>query len=211
MHLTFGEFTFDSDRRQLFRGGEAIHVSPKAFAFLQLLIERRPKAVSREEIYEYLWPKTFVADSNLASLALEVRHALGDDARKPRFMRTVFGFGYAFIADAGAPSSPSRFRLFYGTTELPLPEGETILGRRTPALAREASVSREHARIVVTNEGASIEDLGSKNGTFVGGRRITTPMKLVDGDAILLGKVSLTFRAGTDPVSTMTVQRDNQT
>ena len=57
------------------------------------------------------------------------------------------------------------------------------------------TVSRRHARIVVSDGGAVLEDLGSKNGTFLKGRRLTAPVSLCDGDVIVLGQLPVTFRA----------------
>jgi len=195
--MRFGEFELDQAGRQLLRGGRPLHVSPKALALLELLVERRPAALSKAEIRDRIWPRTFVADSNLTSLVNEVRTALGDDAREPRFVRTVFGFGYAFCGDV-AERSPraSRCRLYYDGRELALAEGETIIGRAddATALVDAASVSRYHARIRVRAGHATIEDLESKNGTFVRDERLAGPCELQDGDEIRLGHVPLTFR-----------------
>ena len=207
MRWTFGDFTIDTDERRLLRRGEEAHVSPKAFAFLELIVDRRPAAVSREEIYECLWPRTFVSESNLASIAAEVRQALGDDARKPRYLRTVFGFGYAFIGEEGHEKvSPTKARLVASSGELPLIEGATTLGRDTAILSLDDAVSREHARILVSGDRVTIEDLGSKNGTHVGGKRITHPVELADGDEITVGRTRLILRTKTIPGSTVTLQ-----
>jgi len=66
-----------------------------------------------------------------------------------------------------------------------------------------ATVSRLHARIFVSDGQATIEDLGSKNGTFLRGKRLTGPVTLTDGDDILLGRVRMTFRV-LPPLSTRT-------
>ena len=88
MRLCFGDFTFDSLARQLFRGPELVHLSPKAFQLLQSLVEARPNAVSKHDLQALVWPNTFVSDANLAVLIGEIRSALGDDPRKPRLIRT---------------------------------------------------------------------------------------------------------------------------
>src|SRR6266496_4977436 len=98
--VRFGECVLDSDTRQLSVRGQAVHLSPKAFQFLELLLENRPRAVSKSEIHERLWPGTFVSDGTLASLLVEVRSAIGDSARASRFVRTVHRFGYAFSGSA---------------------------------------------------------------------------------------------------------------
>jgi DNA-binding winged helix-turn-helix (wHTH) protein len=206
MRVTFGDFTIDTDERRVMRRGEEAHVSPKALAFLELILDRRPAAVSREEIYECLWPKTFVSESNLASIAAEVRQALGDDARKPRYLRTVFGFGYAFIGEEGHESaSRAKARLVTSSGELPLIEGATTLGRDTPILSLDDAVSREHARVLVTGDRVTIEDLGSKNGTYVGGKRIAHSVDLADGDEITIGRTHIILRTKSDPGSTVTL------
>lgn len=101
MRLTFGDVTIDCERRQVVRGGGEVHLSAKAFALLELLLRQRPNAVKRQELFDRIWAGTFVSPSNLATLAQEIREALGDDARRPRFLKTIFGYGYAFIAAEG--------------------------------------------------------------------------------------------------------------
>src|SRR5258705_9711151 len=96
MHIRCGECTFDAVRRQVRRGDEPVHLSPRAFDLLALLIARRPRALSKDELLTALWPQTFVTEANLAGLIAEIRRELGEDAREPRFLRTVHGFGYAF-------------------------------------------------------------------------------------------------------------------
>jgi DNA-binding winged helix-turn-helix (wHTH) protein len=205
MRLDFGEVTIDCERRQLTRRGEEPHLSAKAFALLELLLERRPNAVKREEIFDRVWPDTFVAQSNVATLAQEIREALGDDARRPRFLKTIFAYGYAFIAEQDGASTPLPMRLIVGATHIELSKRETILGRRIAALAADPAISRDHARIVVDGHDATIEDLGSKNGTYLGGRRIDRVTELIDGDVIEIGSVKITFRAAPHADSTMTL------
>ena len=102
MKIRFGDYTLDPGSRQLSRSGSAVHLSPKAFELLKLLVERRPSAISKAELHEHIWPGTFVTDDSLSRLVAELRDALGDEARSPRFVRTLHGFGYAFAADAAA-------------------------------------------------------------------------------------------------------------
>jgi DNA-binding winged helix-turn-helix (wHTH) protein len=206
MRLRFDEFVFDTATRELRRGAGAIPLPPKTYRFLEVLLERRPEAISKDALMDLVWPDTFVSESSLARLATELREALGDDPRAPRFIRTVYGFGYAFSGDAreepyaearGGP--PARgLQLVVGTREIALVEGENILGRDHGARAHVDSTkaSRRHARIVVAGDRATIEDLGSKNGTFVRGRRLAGPEALRDGDEIVIGPVLMTFRAG---------------
>lgn len=110
MRLTFGDLAIDCERRQLMRRGGELHLSGKAFALLELLLQRRPNAVKRADIISHLWPDTFVSPSNLATLVQEIRDVLSDDARHPRFVRTIFAYGYAFVAeeDDGPPAAGAR-------------------------------------------------------------------------------------------------------
>jgi DNA-binding winged helix-turn-helix (wHTH) protein len=201
MRLAVSDWVFDSDTREVIRKGRPVPLSPKAFALLELLIRRRPKAVSKAEIHEHLWPGTFVSAANLANLVVELRSGLGDDARHPKILRTVARFGYAFAADASralekAPPAPFACRLLWGPREIALESGENLIGRDRESVVwiDDASVSRRHARIAVGEEGATIEDLGSKNGTFLRGLKIGKAATLADRDAIKIGPASMVFR-----------------
>jgi DNA-binding winged helix-turn-helix (wHTH) protein len=215
MRVVFGDCTLDSETRELLRGASAVHLSPKAFRLLELLVENRPRALSKQELQESLWPKTFVSEANLASLAAEARSAIGDRARGAKLLRTVYGFGYAFSGEtieerpAGRGASEHRFLLSRDELEIPLDPGETVLGRDRLAPGRidDGTVSRRHARLSVTGKTVAILDLGSKNGTFVNGKRVVgKPHKLSDGDEIQLGSVFLTFRAAPSEKSTETMR-----
>ena len=99
MRARFGPFVLDSASRQLLREGRGVPLSPKAFDLLILLVENRPRALTKGELHERLWPDTFVVDANLSNLVAELREALEDNAREPRFVRTVHRYGYAFAAE----------------------------------------------------------------------------------------------------------------
>jgi DNA-binding winged helix-turn-helix (wHTH) protein len=202
MQVRFGDFVLDTDTRELRRGPRPIHLSPKAFHLLELLVESRPRALSKADLQERLWPDTFVVEANLSNLVGEVRAALGDDPREPRFVRTVHGFGYAFRdapAAANATSARSRgilYRLAWEDGQATLEEGEHLLGR-DPALVLfldSPSVSRRHARLQLAGGEAVLEDLGSKNGTYVNGRKATSPVRVTEDDNIRVGRVRLTIR-----------------
>jgi DNA-binding winged helix-turn-helix (wHTH) protein len=210
MRKRFETFVFDSEVRQLLREGRPVPLSPKAFALLELLLERAPRAISKEEIQNALWPATFVSESSLTNVVAEARAALGDSARNPRLLRTVHGFGYAFCGTAFDEGTSAEagdfvpFRLVRGNRKIPLSPGENILGRDPDASVHvdHASVSRRHARISVRGSKVVLEDLASRNGTFLAGRRIDSPVELHDGDIIGLGPVTLTFQALTATGST---------
>jgi len=204
VRLALGEFTFDDDSRQLLRGQSDIHLSPKAFDLLKALIDARPRVLTKNELQQHLWPDTFVSESNLASLVAEIREALSDSARAPRFIRTAQRVGYAFCGPADpaalatASAAGSTFCWLIGDGgRLPFRIGENILGRDEDeggVRIDSPTVSRRHARITVSPTGALLEDLGSKNGTFLRGEPVATSHSLADGDEIRVGSVVLRFR-----------------
>src|SRR5262245_56160966 len=212
MRVQFGDFTLDSDTRQLRRGAIEVRISPKAFDLLTILLDTRPRALSKADLQQRLWPDAFVAESNLAGLVAEIRRAVGDDARTPRFLRTVQRFGYAFAGDVSpatsAPAVALKCWLVYRDRQWPLADGEHTLGRgQDPWAIDSDTVSRRHARILVSTGAATIEDLGSKNGTFVKNDPVMSLQPLKDGDEIRLGSVRLIFRVATGGPSTRTADR----
>jgi DNA-binding winged helix-turn-helix (wHTH) protein len=228
MLLRFGDFMLDRDRRLLERAGENVPLTRKAFDLLELLVSERPRAVSKERIRDRVWPKTVVSESTLNGLVAEVRSALCDAARATRYVRTVHGFGYAFEAEVvdvtrsgsstatAATTTPSLppparlpARLLWGERLIPLLPGENVLGRDEDVGVRidAPSVSRRHARLTVAaGEPATLEDLGSKNGTWLAGRRIAAEaVPLTNGDVVRLGRVELVFLDSKQLGSTQTV------
>jgi DNA-binding winged helix-turn-helix (wHTH) protein len=198
MLIRFGACTFDAVRRELRRGEDAAHLSPHAFELLSRLVAARPHALSKEELLSSMWPEDFVTESSLAGLVAEIRRTIGDDAREPRFLRTVHGYGYA-LSD-GEPREADEdavCRIVWGPREVSLAEGENLVGRDPAASISvdDPRVSRHHARIVVAGGAARLEDLGSKNGTWLGERRIESPEPLSDGDEIRVGPARLVFRS----------------
>jgi len=198
----FGDFTLDPETRELRSNGGDVHLSPKAFDLLVLLVANRARAVSKADLQQRLWPSTFVEETNLATLVAEIRRALGDPAAHPRFVRTIYGFGYRFVAeltaDAGGVRSDQPSVKPWLTVErrsIPLLEGANVIGRAGDAAIRlEApGISRYHARIMVAQADATLEDLDSKNGSYVNGTPVTRH-RLCDGDEIRLGATVLTFR-----------------
>lgn len=213
MRLVFGECEFDGGRRVLLRHGSVRPLSPKAFQVLELLLERRPEAVTKTELLERLWPDAFVSDASLHNVIAEIRAALGDAPRAARFIRTVARYGYAFHGDARiAPTvdtSGSALpgpRLVSGEHEWLLSEGPNLVGRGGDCSVRidSATLSRHHARIVLANGEATIEDLGSKNGTVVNGHDVKQPLVLKVNDRIQVGAVTVTYRVMAPLPSTLT-------
>jgi TolB-like protein len=113
MLYRFGDFELDLDRIELRAqgSGERIALEPQVFALLALLVDARDRMVSKDELFEKIWDGRIVTDSALASRVKSARQALGDDGRSQRFIRTVHGRGFQFVADvriaASAPPATS--------------------------------------------------------------------------------------------------------
>ena len=210
--MTFGEFRLNPATRQLLRGAAEVHLSPKAFDLLSILIVRRPEVVTKESLRDRLWPGTNVVDANLNNLASEIRSALDDDAARPRFVRTVHRIGYAFCGtvdeeateegkEATGRATEPRGWLIWNDKTIALTEGRTMLGRdpQCGVWIDAPGVSRRHASIRIAGAGAAakaqIEDLASTNGTLVDGKPINRPTELQDGQEIGIGEATLTYRS----------------
>jgi hypothetical protein len=162
--------------------------------------------LSKAQLLAELWGATNISEVTLSSLIARLRRAIGDSAKESQLIRTVHGYGYAFCGDVrpmhemstrSGVSTGAVFRLLAQDREIVLSEGENVLGRHSdcPLLLDDSDVSRHHARIVVAGDTATLEDLGSKNGTYLRGKRIAGVVRLSDGDDIQIGSLVVTFRA----------------
>jgi DNA-binding winged helix-turn-helix (wHTH) protein len=211
LRFSFHAWTLDADRRVLLHGGELASLSPKAFDLLRLLAEHHERALSKAEIHRHLWPDTFVSDGSLTILVAEIRQVLKDDADHPRFIRTVRRFGYGFCAPvvrtdvAQTAQEPRAAWVIWGDRSIGVAEGETILGRALDATIRldVPGVSRRHARISIEGANVTVEDLGSSNGTYVRGEKISGRAALGDGDELRLGPASMLIRLVSPDSSTL--------
>jgi DNA-binding winged helix-turn-helix (wHTH) protein len=219
MRVSFGPFVLDSGCRLLCRDGNQVHLSPKAYELLTLLVELRPRAVSKLEIHDRLWPGTYVTDASLTTLVAELRGALGEVGHAPTFVRNVRGYGYAFCGDARIDGVPvaappqgvaaATMWVECGEHRFPLANGENVIGRdaRAHVALDDASVSRRHARLIVDDGSARLEDLGSRNGTYARNERLVEPLEMRDGLAFRVGAITLIFRTLAVPGSTVAVAR----
>lgn len=211
--VRFGAFTFDAAARKLWRGSAVIHLPPKVFDLLAVLVDAAPRVVGKRELHQRLWPGGAVTDATLSALVKHLRRALGDGQQTVPLVRTVNRVGYALDAQvqpqAEAPAAGVMQRwLLLGLRRQPLAEGECIVGRDTEAQVRieAVTVSRRHARLQISAAGCLIEDLGSKNGTCVDGQRLDgAPVALRDGSQLLFGTVAATYREAGLVAPTLTL------
>ena len=181
---------------------------PRAVELLKLLIGQAPKAFTKTELLDLLGAGTVVSEQALAKLVSDVRALIGDTAKPPRIIRTIPGFGYACEVRSEDQPSPTSIRLTWANRDFPLREGENVIGRSRDVTVPifTSIVSRRHARVTVRHGCAYIEDLGSKNGTYVGSERILGPRLLHDGDVITIGDYYLIYRTTAVTATTVTRQ-----
>jgi DNA-binding winged helix-turn-helix (wHTH) protein len=196
----------DVGARLVRREGIDIHLAPKAFELLLILVRNQPNAVSHGQLHAELWPGVHVSETSLAALITQLRKGLGDTSDDGRVIRTLHRVGYAFIGDAvvadHAPMAETPVcRLIWHGQSIELPAGESVIGRDRGCAAHidADSVSRHHARLTVTDRVVSIEDLGSKNGTWVAGERIQGTVPLADGTTFQLGSETVRFEISFEP------------
>ena len=211
MRYRFGECELDDATQQFWRAGVETHLGPKAFDFLLLLIRARPRVLSKAELHAELWPDSFVTDASLATLAAELRAALDERASEARWLRTVHRKGYAFSPDVieESPTGETSYWLQAELRQIGLRAAENVVGRdpHMQVFLDDPTVSRKHARILIDAGRITVEDLQSKNGTFVNGRRLDDPAQLSDGDTVRFGSVDVTFRIWTPTAETKSVRR----
>jgi len=208
MRLTCGDWTIDNERRVLVRAGTPLRIEPKAFELLSILINERPKVLSKVQLLQRIWPDAIVTGASLTRLIKHLRDALGDDAGAQRYIRTVHRFGYGFAAEITEVGDrlPGPCRLVGRDGLVLLRRGENVVGRATHDVRSldDPSISRRHASIVVGDHEVSIEDLGSKNGTFVGSERLDCRRRLRDGDTVRFGLVTFVFKRSSPTSATRT-------
>lgn len=207
--LRFGGFVFDAATRQLTRGGADVHLTPKAFDLLGVLLDAAPRVVPKSELHQRLWPKSFVSDATLVGLVKEVRRALDDRDRQAPIIRTVPRIGYAFCATtarANAHLPAVSGWIVVAGQRLPLRQGVNTIGRDplSAVWINVASISRHHARIVCDGTRATIEDVGSKNGTAVANEALRATHELRDGDRITFGRVDAIYCTSESGIPTVT-------
>ena len=211
----FRSFAVDEARRQLLRDGRELHLTPKAFDTLLLLLDAAPRVVRKSELHDHLWPNGIVSDASLVGLVGEIRRALGDQDPDARIIRAVPRVGYAFDAPVTAEASQRvegeertnvKRWLVWRARRITLAKGANLIGRDPDSRMwlDYSTVSRRHAQIVVSETGALLEDLGSKNGTRLHDTPVTRPTLLHDGDRIGFGRMTVTYRESAAGLATVT-------
>ena len=202
---------------RIVRDQVVVPLRPRVMDVLVALASRAGEVVSKRDLVDSVWSSGFVADNTINHCLKELRKDLGDSATAPRFVQTVPRRGYRLMGrvrpieagDAIPGIEVARCILEGQGWSAYLLEGENLIGRGGEAriVVESPRVSRHHARIVISGESAIVEDLGSKNGTFVGERRIEEPASLSDGDLLRVGDVQIVFRSlgigGPDATLTM--------
>jgi DNA-binding winged helix-turn-helix (wHTH) protein len=201
----------DVGARLIRRQGIEVRLAPKAFELLLILVKNQPNAVPHEQLHAALWPGVHVSETSLAALVTQLRKALGDRSGEGHVIRTLHRVGYAFIGEATvAGHTPAVggpvWRLIWHGESIDLPAGESVIGRDSGCAVQidADSVSRHHARLSVDGREVSIEDLGSKNGTWVAGERIRGTVALTDGISVRLGSEILRLEIVIDERPTKT-------
>ena len=202
MIYRFGDCVVDREARQLVVAGRVVTLPSKAFSLLCLLVEERPRVLSKSDLLERLWPETHVSEANLPVLIKALRVATGDRASQSTYIRTHHRIGYAFVAQVtespstvtvplGGPTTVLRI----GARRVRIGPGPFIVGRDAvcDVVIHDPCISRRHARITIRDGCATVVDLRSKNGTTIDQRRIDRPTIVRNGDRIRFGAVECEF------------------
>lgn len=197
MTARFACFEIDPERRRLTATGQAVHLTPKAFDLLWLLLEAAPRVVTKRQIHDGLWNGGAVSDATIAGLVKEIRRAIEPFSAGP-VVRTVHRIGFAIDVPVTTDVPPARAGqhwLVVNDRRLALVDGANVIGR-DPAAALtldQPTLSRRHACIHLRENSAVLEDLGSKNGTWIQGAPVKEPTPLRSGDEFICGRVAFRY------------------
>src|SRR5215510_1101494 len=105
-YLCFPPFHLDLTTESLWEGAQRLSLRPKAWALLRYLVEHAPRLIPQAELLDAIWQRTYVSDGLLRGAIRELRQVLQDEAATPRFIETVSGRGYRFMAVVSAVPLP---------------------------------------------------------------------------------------------------------
>jgi DNA-binding winged helix-turn-helix (wHTH) protein len=209
-----GAWLVEPSLDRISRGGLEVRLRPRAMDVLVCLAVAAGKLASKQQLIDAVWQTEFVSDHALTQVIAELRAALGDDARNPAYIENIPRRGYRVVAavtPVAASVTPVRdaalpFKLQSADGDHSLVQGPNVIGRTGDAdiCIDRTEVSRCHARIVVQGTTATLEDLGSKNGTYLNGERLERPALLGNGDEIWIGRSVARFRYLIDGEPTQT-------
>jgi DNA-binding winged helix-turn-helix (wHTH) protein len=198
------EWLVEPTLNRVSRDEVTVQLEHRVMAVLMCLAGRAGELVTRQDLVDCVWEKGFVSDNTITHAITELRKAFGDDARDPRFIETIHRRGYRLVASVTldrptlfmSEATPYSFLVVLKDLEIALHEGANVIGRAPDAAITIPSMkaSRHHARINITGGSASLEDLDSKNGTFLNGKRIQQELPLNSGDLIGIGTFTETIR-----------------
>src|ERR1700752_912180 len=150
--ISFGPFLLLAEQRILLAGRQPVRLGSRAFDILVLLVERAGEIVSKEELIARAWPRTFVEDANLKMQISALRRALGDGQGGNRYVLTVVGRGYNFVAPIRIeePTRVSPFPTITSTTLHNLPLATTrIIGREEAVATIVSQLARQRLVTIV--------------------------------------------------------------
>ncbi len=153
--LSFGAYRLDPRNARLWRGKQIVKLTGKALALLHYLVDRPGQLVTKDELFRAVWPQTVVSDAALLSCIQELRRGLRDKVKAARYIETVHGRGYRFIAAVQS----SRFQV-QSSKSPPAPNPQhpapILVGRETELTQLhgwlEKALSSERQIVFITGE-----------------------------------------------------------
>ena len=121
--LTFGRYRLEP-QSGLMSGGRNVHLTPKALALLSFIAERPGEVVTKDQLFDAVWPEVNVGDAALVTCIQELRRALKDDARRPRYIETLHRRGYRFVGKMAV--APPNVAVDSNARALALPDRPSI-------------------------------------------------------------------------------------
>ena len=213
----FDGFELDLGSHRLMRAGRPLAIEPRVFDALVHLLENRDRLVTKEELFAGVWPDEAVSDNALSRTITRLRQSLGDDSRRPRYIETVHGRGYRFVAPVeigeqttapptapatGLPAAPRRLRLAVALAALALAgvTGWWLLAGTDPHpptrtdASRDAAATLEPLRVAVL----PMRDLGGaeESRLFADGltEQMISVLSQIPGIRVLSGRTTMTYR-----------------